>query len=69
MCTGTLKGYFVCKDKSIVNCFILEDNVVNAIVGKSLECCYHGKLDITHMTPDLASACTFTVTAYMALNS
>ena len=52
---GILKGYFICKDQSYVNCFILDDNVVNAIVGNPLECCNHGKLEIMHMTPDLVS--------------
>ena len=51
-----IAGKFVCKGMSLVSCFVLEDNIVNAIQETPLKCCNHGNLEISHMTPDLVSS-------------
>ncbi len=50
-----MKGKFVCKNKNPITSFPLDSNVVNAALGKSLECCIHGNIKIMHMAPDLVS--------------
>ena len=48
-------GNFISKEGGLVQSYVLEENVVNAVAGTPIECCHHGKLEIMHMTPDLVS--------------
>ena len=51
-----MKGNFICKEMNPVSTFVVEDHIVTAALGKSLECCIHGNIKIMHMAPDLVSA-------------
>ena len=52
-----MKGNFVCKNANPITSFLLDDHVVTAATGKSLECCIHGNIKIMHAAPDLVSVC------------